>query len=177
MNSAINPVLSEQQQERVLNETQHWCKKASKIFDQNVDGIPVYFDLRGRTSGMFCTQGSEQWIRYNAWIFAKHFDASLAVTVPHEVAHYICHLLYGRQRTRPKPHGKEWRAIMAKFGVPANATCKLDISDLPQKRLRRFNYRCDCMTHQLTSIRHRRILNKQRRYFCPKCNTELRSTN
>lgn len=162
--------------------TDSWVEKASGIFGQEFKTIPVVFDLKGRTSGMFCMRdshvhGKQQWIRYNPWIFAKHFEDSLATTVPHEVAHYICHLLYGQgflRHKKIKPHGQEWKAIMVKFGVPANTTCKLDISDVPQKRLKRFTYQCTCSTHELTSIRHNRIARGRANYACPKCNTALK---
>ena len=128
------PITTEQQN-LVIQATYAWIEKASEIYDRHIQAIDVVFDLKGRTSGMFCTRSTsvkdrQLWIRYNPWIFAKYFEDSLATTVPHEVAHYVCFLLYGRKH---KPHGKEWKAIMNQFGVPAKATCSLDISDLPQK--------------------------------------------
>lgn len=166
-------ILSKPRQDRAEQQTQYWVEKAATIFDQSFKSIEVRFDLRGRTSGMFCAQGKQYWIRYNPWIFEKHYDESLAITVPHEVAHYVCHLLYGKGRKRPKPHGREWKSIMSEFGIAANATCKLDISDLPQKRLKRFSYECSCNNHQLTSIRHNRIVRGLSSYMCPKCKSPL----
>lgn len=178
-NHGDHPVLSKARQETVVNATHGWVKKASDLYSITIDPIDVFFDLRGRTSGMFCTRGKRRWIRYNPWIFAKHFDDSLAITVPHEVAHYVCFLLHERKhwfngKQKLKPHGVEWKAVMQQFGVPANATCTLDISDVPQKQLKRFPYKCLCSTHELTSIRHNRIVRGRNRYLCPKCNSELK---
>jgi len=162
----------------VESETAFWLSKAEALFNIKIEPLDILFDLKGRTSGMFCTslsgsgRGNHHWIRYNPWIFARHIDESLATTVPHEVAHYVCFLLYGRSH---KPHGREWKAIMNQFGVPANATCKLDISDVPQKKLKRFAYRCSCSKHELTSIRHNRIVRGQSVYCCPKCHSKLKA--
>ena len=170
MPSIQSLLLSETQQESVIQATDCWIERASVIFGQQFKHISVVFDLKGRTSGMFCTEGKRHWIRYNPWIFAKHFDDSLSTTVPHEVAHYICFKLYGRNH---RPHGPEWKAVMGQFGVSANATCKLDISDIPQKQLKRFAYKCNCRIHELTSIRHNRIVRGTANYSCQKCGADL----
>lgn len=166
----MSPQLSSEQEEQVRETTNQWVTRAVEIWSTAFDGIPVHFDLRGRASGMFCFRNQQKWIRFNPFIFARHFEESLASTVPHEVAHYICFELHGG---KPKPHGKEWKAIMRAFGVPANATCQLDISDLPQKRLKRYIYHCQCSQHELTSIRHNRIVRGVANYACPKCQTRL----
>ncbi len=165
-----NLTLCREQQREIREKTREWLRLASQLWQQPFDDIPVYFDLRGKTSGMYVVRGGafgkDQRIRFNPSIFARHYEESCASTIPHEVAHHICYELHGR---RVKPHGKEWRAIMQAFEVPAEATCKLDLSDIPQKRLRRFDYVCGCREHELTSIRHNRIQRGHSRYTCPKC--------
>ncbi|MEX2366398.1 MAG: SprT-like domain-containing protein, partial [Pseudohongiellaceae bacterium] len=144
--------LTEQQKLQVRNKTRDWLDIASRIWSRKFSTIPVHFDLRGKTSGMYVVRGTltgkTQKIRFNPAILSHHFDDSCATTIPHEVAHHICYELHGR---KAKPHGKEWRVIMQAFGVPAEATCKLDLSDIPQKQLKRFDYACACRKHQLTS--------------------------
>lgn len=166
--------LSQEQKHQIVTQTRKWLKTACRIWGREFPDIPVHFDLRGRTSGMYVVRGNligkERRIRFNPAIFARHFDESCANTIPHEVAHHICYELHGR---KTRPHGKEWRAIMHAFGLPAQATCKLDLSDIPQKQLKRFDYACDCGEHQLTSIRHNRIKRGQSRYICPKCRQPL----
>lgn len=166
--------LSPEQKHHIIAQSRKWLLTAGQIWNREFADIPIHFDLRGKTSGMYVLRGHilkrEQWIRYNPTIFAKHFEESCASTIPHEVAHYVCYEMHGR---KPKPHGKEWRAIMQAFGVPAEATCKLDLSDIPHKRLKRFDYACNCSEHQLSSIRHNRIQRGQSRYICPKCRQPL----
>lgn len=172
MNAETSPLISQQQREDVAQATDAWVEKASALFNQSFQTIPVTFDLKGRTSGMFCIRHNRQWIRYNPWIFAKYFEESLATTVPHEVAHYVCYQLHGQNH---KPHGQEWKHVMRSFAVPADATCKLDIRDIPQKRLKRYPYQCRCSQHQLTSIRHNRIARGLTSYRCPKCQSTLQA--
>lgn len=119
---------------------------------------------------MFCHRGRESFIRYNSGIFHRYFEENLTQTVPHEVAHYVVFHRHGR---RAKPHGREWKQVMQDFGVPAQVTSKLDVSDFSTRNLQRYSYRCGCSEHQLTSIRHNRIQRGTRAYGCPKCRQPL----
>jgi SprT protein len=171
----IPNLLSSTQQEYIEQKTTEWLDLARSLWNRDFTEIPVIFDLRGKTSGMYVVRGhwknhKEQKIRYNPAIFARHFEESCATTIPHEVAHHICYELHGK---KAKPHGMEWREIMHAFGVPAETTCKLDLSDIPQKQFKRFEYICNCGSHQLTSVRHNRIKRGQSRYACPKCHQLL----
>lgn len=162
--------LSENQMAKIRQATSNWINFASERYGKKLDVIDVRFDLRGRTSGMFCHRGRESFIRYNSAIFCRYFDENLTQTVPHEVAHYVVFKLHPRYA---KPHGPEWKQVMHDFGAPADVTSKLDIQDLSTRRLKRYRYRCDCREHELTSIRHNRIERGVRRYGCPKCHQPL----
>ena len=162
--------LSDDQCRQILDETRRWVEKANDLYGLNEPPIEVRLDLRGRSSGMFCTRQRRCWIRYNPWIFERHFQASLTQTVPHEVAHYICNRRFGR---KVRPHGPEWAGIMRDFGLPPDVTSKLDIEGLPQRQIKRIAYRCKCRTHQLSSIRHNRVLRGRASYSCKYCNDRL----
>ena len=162
--------LTEAQRQSLVKATSDWISRANRLFDCNLPPIDVHFNLSGRTSGMFCVKGKLEYIRYNDAIFAQHFAPSFNETVPHEVAHYVVHKLYGR---RAKPHGKEWKAVMAAFGVAAEVRCNLDLSNVNLKQLKRFTYRCECSEHSLTSIRHNRIQRGEKVYLCRKCRQPL----
>jgi SprT protein len=133
--------------------------------------IPVFFDLRGRAAGMYRVARREAIIRYNPYIFARYFEHGLQATVPHEVAHYITDRLYGLAHVRP--HGKEWRGVMQALGAEPRATARFDLHGIPLRRQRRFAYRCDCSTHQLSTCRHKRIATGAMRYHCRSCGGEL----
>lgn len=159
------------QQRQVRAATEGFILRAEQLFGRGFERIPVLFDLRGRAAGMFKVAGRRRWIRYNPWIFSKYFTENLRDTVPHEVAHYIVHELYGSRSI--KPHGHQWRGLMQHFGADAGVTFDLDLAGIPRRRQRTHAYRCGCREHQLSSTRHNRVLRGTGRYHCLACGTEL----
>lgn len=158
-------------QQQVVARTEFYINEAESAFDRSFARIPVNFDLSGTTAGMFRAQGRQREIRYNPWIFAKYFQQNLEGTVPHEVAHYIVHELYGA--TKVKPHGEEWKALMAYFGANCEVTFKLDLEGIPQRRQRTHSYCCPCRTHEISTTRHNRIQSGKGRYLCRYCRQKL----
>tara|TARA_R110002110_G_scaffold406421_1_gene626427 strand:- start:249812 stop:250438 length:627 start_codon:yes stop_codon:yes gene_type:complete len=167
----VEPI-NDLQQAQVKERTMHFIEAAQALFGREFKSVPVLFDLRGRSAGMFKVYGRERWIRYNPWIFAKYFDVNLRDTVPHEVAHFVVHELYGRRRVLP--HGEEWQAVMAAFGADPGVTFDLDLSGIPQRRQNRHRYHCGCREHQVTTTRHNRIQSKAALYQCRSCGGTLR---
>ena len=159
------------QQKRVVEATADYVELAQQLFGADFSQITVRFDLKGKSAGMYRVQNGEKLIRYNPYLFAKYFDDNLAVTVPHEVAHYITDRVYGLQNIRP--HGKEWRALMAEFGADASRTCNYDMQGVPQRVYQRFPYQCSCSGHELTARRHNQIKRGEKVYFCRKCRSPL----
>ena len=159
-----------QQQQQVFDHTEHYLGEAERIFSRKFDRIPVLFDLRGLTAGMYKVQGRRRWLRYNPWIFAKYYEVNLRDTVPHEVAHYIVDELYGR---KAKPHGEEWQAIMAHFEADPGVTFNLDLSGIPARQQRTHPYSCLCGTHDVSSTRHNRVQRGRGKYLCRNCDAEL----
>ncbi|MCI0655283.1 MAG: SprT-like domain-containing protein [Methylococcaceae bacterium] len=169
MNS-IQP-LNRGQQNLVTARTAAFIHLAETIFNRHFDRIPVCFDLKGRSAGMYRVTRNQGQIRYNSFIFSKYFADNLAVTVPHEVAHYITDAVYGLRNIRP--HGSEWKRLMAQFGADASRTCNYDLNGIPVRRTRRHVYVCGCSTHQLTSVRHNKIQRGTAHYFCRNCRRKL----
>jgi SprT protein len=146
-------------------------RRAGEIYRRRFAPLPVRFDLRGRAAGMYRVCGGKRWIRYNPWIFARHPDDSLGQTIPHEVAHYITDTLYGLRNIRP--HGVEWQAVMHALGAEPRATGRYDLEGIPVRRQRRYDYRCDCTTHHLSSCRHNRVRRREMTYVCRYCRAPL----
>lgn len=166
----VTPIDSRQQRE-VEARTLHFIGRGEDIFNRRFDGLPVTFDLRGRASGMYRVQGKQRQIRYNPWIFSAYYEDCLASTVPHEVAHYLADVVWGLRNIRP--HGGEWKGIMAAFGADASVTSNYSLEGIPQRRTARFSYRCACNTHQLGAQRHGRILSGRAVYRCRRCGSPL----
>ena len=168
---SLIPPIDSREQKLVLNETEKYILLASNIFQRSFKPINTIFDLSGMVSGMFLVKHGIPAIRYNPYIFAKHFNYSLTNTVPHEVAHYIIYSLYGLKAVRP--HGIEWKELMLQFGATPNRTNTLDLDGIPTKRQKRHSYICSCTDHQITSRRHNLITAGKARYFCRACKSEL----
>lgn len=166
----IEPI-SEAQQRQVIRATDRLVRRASERYDWPMTTPQVDFDLRGKTAGMYQIHGRRRRIRYNPWVFAKHYEDSLNDTVPHEVAHFVVDCMFGFHRV--KPHGPEWQGVMRDFGVEPRATGQYDLEGVPVKQYRTFEYHCGCRSHQLTMIRHRRIQDRRARYLCNTCGNYL----
>jgi SprT protein len=168
--TVVEPIGKPRQHE-VVAATERYVQQASEVFGRRFRQVPVLFDLAGRTAGMFKLVGRRGWIRYNPWIFAKYYEENLKDTVPHEVAHYIVHELYGTRGI--KPHGRQWRAVMEHFGADQGVTFDLDLEGIPQRQQRTHPYRCGCRVHDVSSTRHNRVLQGVGRYRCRICGSDL----
>ena len=158
-------------QQQVITAAEHYVQRARTLFGKRFRQVPVLFDLPGRTAGMFKLVGRRGWIRYNPWIFAKYFEENLRDTVPHEVAHFIVHELYGTRGI--KPHGHQWRTVMEHFGADQGVTFNLDLAGIPQRQQRTHPYRCSCRVHEVSSTRHNRVLQGVGCYRCRICGSDL----
>lgn len=167
---AIEPI-DAQQRTQVCQATARCLLRAGEHYRRDFAAIPVRFDLRGRAAGMYRVRNGQRCIRYNPYILARYFEAGLRQTVPHEVAHYVTDLLHGLRRVRP--HGVEWQRVMQALGAEPRATGDYDLSGIPVRRQRRFPYRCNCRTHQLTTRRHNLVYRGEAAYLCRNCRTAL----
>ena len=130
----------------------------------------IRFDLIGKSAGQVRIRGRGGFeIRYNRLLLERNPRDFLAQTVPHEVAHLVAFSRFG---PRVPPHGQEWRSIMEALGARPERCHSYEVEGLQKRRLRRYNYRCACRTHPLTSIRHNRVLAGQV-YLCKLCGQAL----
>jgi SprT protein len=161
------------QQSRVVAHSLDYIERASVVYERDFPQVEIRFDLSGSSAGMFKVDRRHCFVRYNPWLFAKYFPENFEGTVPHEVAHYITHQLYGLNRIRP--HGLEWREVMDAFGADPAVTCDFDLSGIPQRKQQRYTYHCDCREHELSARRHNAVRRRKSRYECMNCKTELRA--
>ena len=154
----------------VTDRTLALLKQAESHFRRAMPTIEIRYDLQGKSAGMVRFQeGKRPVVRYNMQLFSENHETFIARTVPHEVAHIVARSVFG---AGIRPHGAEWRAVMAFFGSEATRCHEFDISRSISRRLHRFSYRCNCLEHQLTSIRHNRVLAGQT-YQCRTCRAVL----
>jgi len=159
--------------EYIKNMVDKTIKEANKIFNVDIKGIPIYFDLKGGSAGMFSfyrnIDGSvkDLRLRFNLDI-AEANKSDYDRTIIHEVAHYVADFIYGH---KIKPHGREWKFVAMSLGIPTKATHNYTIPT-STRRLKYFKYTCDCRTHEISSIIHNKILRGQLR-ICSKCKGKL----
>ncbi|WP_432467222.1 SprT family zinc-dependent metalloprotease [Agarivorans sp. Z349TD_8] len=123
--------------------------------------------LSARRSKVAGSANLIQWrLRFNQHFYQQQPQHFLAQTVPHEVAHLICHALYGRI----KPHGKEWQTLMQQvFHCSPTTTHRYSLETL---ELSTVMYRCQCQNHQLGIRSHNKVL-QGARYQCKRCKQTL----
>jgi SprT protein len=130
----------------------------------------IRFDLRGKSAGMVVfPPGQQAYIRYNPQLLRLNQQRFLSQTPAHEVSHLVARSLFGKSI---RPHGPEWKSVMAFFGVEPVRCHTYELGDTPSRNLRRFDYACACRQHQLTSIRHNRVQRGQV-YRCRGCGEAL----
>lgn len=168
----MNPYpLELEREQRIRAETSRFLRLAGEIYMRAFPEIPVHFDLSGRSAGMYRVRGAQRMIRYNPHFCAQYFQDSLAVTVPHEVAHYVTDCLYGLRNIRP--HGREWKAVMQAFGADDSRTCNYDLKGVPHRTERRHAYRCACGLHHFSTRRHNQVQYRDVRYICRTCRSDI----
>lgn len=150
--------------------TRRLIQQAGRHFGRYIAQPEIRFDLNGKSAGMavFPARGTVL-IRYNRTLLHYNGAEFLRQTVPHEAAHLVARTLFGR---RIRPHGAEWRSVMAFFGAEPARCHRFEVPDQTRRRMRHFPYRCDCQTHQLSAIRHHRSLAGVR-YLCRRCGSTL----
>jgi len=166
----VKPI-NQSRQRQVVAATTACILRAEQLFERDFLLPHIRFDLSGRIAGMYRLRHQQHEIRYNPYLFEKYFDDNLANTVPHEVAHYLVAEMYGWRNIRP--HGTQWQAVMLRLGVAPQVTCRYDLSDIPQRRQRRFSYVCNCTTHRLSTVRHNRVQGGTGKYLCRQCREPL----
>lgn len=170
MNADINPEFSAELKQRAMHRTLELLRVASHRFDIDIAEPTVRFDLRGKAAGQaHLSPEATSLVRYNLRILLRYPEDFLAATVPHETAHLVAFRVFGHCI---RPHGDEWKAIMHLYGAEPRRCHGYDVMGLETRHLRRYGYRCNCRAHQVSSIRHNRILSGQI-YLCRCCGRPL----
>ena len=154
----------------VLKKIDQYLSLAGQAFEQPFAMPLVCFTLEGKTAGYFkLLRDGSCMINFNRLLLEQNTVDFLKRTVPHEVAHMVAYQVFG---TAIRPHGKEWKSVMAVFGADDARCHDYDLSNIRTRQYRRFSYQCNCRSHQLTSIRHNRVLSGYR-YVCKSCKQQL----
>jgi len=130
--------------------------KAEEHYGRSFDLPTVRFDLRGMAAGI---AGSKR-IRLNPTFLQNHPEDMLEQTIPHEVAHLLCDVMYPRERIG---HGYRWKRVMREcFKLNPDRCHAYDVAHLHD-----FTYACvTCgKEYGFTKRRHFQVL-RGRTYVC-----------
>jgi predicted SprT family Zn-dependent metalloprotease len=113
--------------------------KCEKHYNRKFARPEIRYDLRNTNAG-------EAWrnrnlIRLNLTFLVENWEGFLGRTPGHEVAHLVAHAVYDTKPMNGKkvrPHGKEWKEVMAVIEQEPSPKHSFDITSLDiQKTLRK----------------------------------------
>jgi len=169
--------------DKLLQKVTTCLQKAEQQYRKTFDYQAVEINIRGRAAGQirygYATRGNRSGLtvnrdlpilRFNPYLLAKYKETFIDQVVPHECAHLVAYAIFGM---KIKPHGSEWKALMINlYQQTPDVTHRFEMA----KKVRRvFDYRCGCIdiNHQLTVIRHNKIVKNKAVYACKKCRSPL----
>lgn len=124
--------------------------------------------LRGTTAGS--AQSSVNKVNFHYGIYKDNPKHFLNSTVPHELCHLACRIMYG---TKPSSHGPEWTSIMRSIGCVPTPCHSYDVGKFKST----LTYRYVCKNTHLVDVdlKIHLQLQKERNMIarCPKCKNPL----
>lgn len=166
----------------VLDSVHQSLLKAEKYYRCEFPVGEVLFNLRGRAAGqvrfpMSACKHALPELRFNLSILNAYGDEFIREVVPHECAHLVVFRLFQlkkyKSKIKPKPHGPEWQFVMQElYGLKPRVTHSFEVKSSSMKR---FTYVCACedKVHQLSLIRHNKVLKQASNYLCRRCGEKL----
>ena len=135
---------------------------------------------RRRAAGL--AFGNDHRIALNEVLLRENPEPMLRDTVAHEFAHIVVWWRYLEEKRSaaaeivvptPSAHGVEWQHVMRYvFDVEPLRCHRFDTSNTGARVQRRWEYRCGCQQHLITTSKHRRAQTGAR-YVCADCRGEL----
>ena len=102
------------------------CEQATKIFGIDLSNRTVIYRKKGYAAAAAYIEtvyddegyevGFECVLTVSPILYPENVEKFLAITIAHEVAHFIIFIQYDNKK-RPPNHGKEWKAVMKKLGA------------------------------------------------------------
>jgi len=155
-------------------------KAANIILDvipklHRIHGVVPRYDFIRTSDTMTRTLGTASRsyvITLNAKAFSGHEDSdSFANTVIHE----LCHL-YEFQLKGKLSHSPFWKSLMVDCGAKPNRCFSFEeqaeIGYVAQTNRAKFAHNCQCQTHMIGAVIHRKILSGSK-YTCKRCKSVL----
>ena len=145
-------------------------QKAEAHFGRKFSRPIHQYDLRGTTSGQANYLGI---LRWNMDIYVPNKEVYLTRTVPHEVAHLVSYAVYGHAG---HGHRKHWKNIMFNVMGLEPKRCHNYTEGVKKSRVveRDWAYECSCRVHNISTVKHNKMLRGKTIYHCVHCNEDLK---
>ncbi len=161
---------------RVTAKIQHGIDLAKRRYNVDIRMPTVVYTKRGTTAG---TANYRTWtINLNPVLLVENTDKFIERTVPHELAHLICDLVYPHAHrptrgVKRDVHGQYWKDIMRTLGVPSNEITRCHSYDVTnaKKKTSSYQYKCEGCGHVFTlgPKRHAKLQSNSRAYRHTAC--------
>jgi SprT protein len=140
--------------------------RAQEIYKRAFD-IPaiVYRDM-GVVAGLAYRNKNQ--IDLSPTLLRENGDKFINRTVPHEIAHLICFIVW----PGTSAHGPEWKGVMRRLGLEPSRCHSYDTTSVSNTRPRPYTYVCKCSEHKLTANLHFKIQLGRNR-FCRLCKAKI----
>lgn len=140
---------------------------AQRVFSEhrdrlrNLDRVPIVFYSSGTTAG-WAKYHPYYNIEFNAYLIQNNWDTMVNSTIPHEVAHLVDHMIYGRS----SGHGIRWQKIATALGDTNTGERLHTMKTKRARRTKRHQYVMPSGREEwISTTIHNRIQGGQFRYF------------
>lgn len=108
-----------QQRQQIIEKCRQVMALAEQLFNVDMQGVDIRFDLKGRAAGMACRRGGHYYMRFNHDMLTREaFEHVLNNTVPHEVAHIVCF----KNPNLGRNHDYGWARVCRQLGGTGDRT-------------------------------------------------------
>ena len=172
----VSPILEKAVRDKI-EATLEICRKK---YGKPLPMPTLKFRQSGRIGGYYqppqAFWGKPELISINPDYFKNHYDEQLNVTVPHEVAHYVTHHVFGNVQA----HGWQWASVMRTIGLPPDRCHTFSLEGVKTRQVAKpYHYACGCdIKHNLTKQKHLKCQSNisifgKTGYTCRRCRKPL----
>ena len=155
-------------QAHLIERVKYYTQVVNDTFPSLVFPTPsVQFFTKGTNAGK--AQYSTHRVSFNI-ILAENNREDFDNTVIHELAHLVTKMKFPAAKQH---HGPEFKFVFIRLGGNGKRGHTYDCSHVPKRKKTVHIYKCTCQIHQISSIRHNKILRKMASYRCANCDTRL----
>lgn len=182
--------LSKSLQKQLDDKVEYYLQIADGLEGFERPNLTVRTHLRGTTGGEFVfrlnrvggliiSYEKDVQLRFHSMFLKENTEHYLKNTVGHEIAHLVAFMIHTYRGHRVKPHGIEWRAVMAAFGLKPETAHVYSTKNLTTRKAARVAYGCGCSPteHHITAAKHNKVQSGMTSLSCRVCKQPLHAAD